>query len=96
MLAYTPFIDPISTLWPGAYNSPLFVNVWCLIVVSLFTAITYKALRWGTFSGALGPVLVLFAKQALVMTAQIVIGIWALGFLVHVIVYYVVPAIAPM
>ncbi|MBS0190989.1 MAG: hypothetical protein U0573_03715 [Phycisphaerales bacterium] len=96
LLAYTPFIDPVATLWPGAYSSPWFVNVWCLIVVSFFTAVAYKALRWQNFDGALGGVLAAFAKQALGMTVQIVLGIWALGLLVHIVVVYVVPHIAPM
>ena len=64
LLAYTPFIDPVATLWPGAYSSPWFVNVWCLIVVSFFTAVAYKALRWQNFDGAVRRVLAAFAKQA--------------------------------
>ncbi|MBN8598997.1 MAG: hypothetical protein J0L78_15095 [Planctomycetes bacterium] len=96
ILAYTPFIDPISTLWPGAYSSPLFVNVYCLIAVSFFTSVAYKALRFQKFDGPLGAVLALFFRHALVMTAQIVFGIWALGFLVFLIVNYIVPFIAPM
>lgn len=96
LLAYTPFIDPISTLWPGAYSSALFVNVYSLIAVSFFTSIAYKALRFQDFSGDLGPVLVLFFRHVLVMTAQIVFGIWALGLVVFLIVRYIVPFIAPM
>lgn len=95
-LAYTPFIDPISTLWPGAYSSALFVNVYCLIAVSFFTSVAYKALRFQNFDGPIGSVLVLFFRHALVMTVQIVLGIWALGFAVFLIVHYIVPFIAPM
>ena len=96
LLAYTPFVDPVSTLWPGAYSSAFFVNVYCLIAVAFFTSVTYKALRFQDFNGPLGSVLTSFARHALVMTAQIVFGIWALGFLVFLIVHYIVPFIAPM
>lgn len=95
-MAFTPFIDPISTLWPGAYSSPWFVNVYCLIVVSFFTAVAYKALRFQDFSGAIGPVLISFLRHVAIMTAQIVFGIWGLGLLVFLIVRYIVPFIAPM
>ncbi len=95
MLAYTPFIDPIATIWPGAYSSPWFVNVYCLIVVSLFTSIAYKALRYQDFDGPLATVLAQFAKHTLTMTVQIVLGIWALGLFVWLVVYYIVPHIAP-
>ncbi|MGH7244778.1 MAG: hypothetical protein ACREJD_15300 [Phycisphaerales bacterium] len=95
-ISYIPFIDPISTLWHGAYSSPWFVNVYCLIVVSFFTSVAYKALRFQDFSGALGPVLVSFFRHSLVMTAQIVFGIWGLGLVVFLIVHYIVPFIAPM
>ncbi|MBX3379566.1 MAG: hypothetical protein KF805_05700 [Phycisphaeraceae bacterium] len=94
--AYTPFIDPISTLWPGAYSSPWFVNVYCLIVVAFFTSIAYKALRFQDFSGPIGPVMASFLRHTVVMTAQIVFGIWGLGLLVFLIVRYIVPFIAPM
>jgi hypothetical protein len=94
LLAYTPFIDPISTIWPGAYHSPWFVNIYCLIAVSFFTSVAYKALRWQDFSGDLAPVLASFLKQTLAMTAQIVLAIWALGLLVYILVYYIVPRIA--
>lgn len=95
-LAYIPFVDPISTLWPGAYSSALFVNVYCLIAVAFFTSVAYKALRFQDFEGPIGSVLVLFFRHALVMTVQIVLGIWALGLAVFLVVHYIVPFIAPM
>lgn len=96
MLAYTPFIDPISTLWPGAYHSALFVNVFCLVWVSVLTSVAYKAVRWSDFSGPLGDVLAAFARQVLIMTVQIVLGVWALGLLIHLLVQHIVPLIAPI
>lgn len=95
VLAYTPFIDPISTLWPGAYSSPWFVNAYCLALISLLTAVAYKALRVPDLSGPLPRVAVVFARHVLTMAVQIFFGVLGLGVLTHILVFYIVPHIAP-
>jgi hypothetical protein len=96
MLAYTPFIDPISTLWPGAYSSPWFVNVLCLGLISVLTATAYKALRIPDLSGPLPRALAVTARHVGVLALQIFFGVLGLGLVTHVLVFYLVPHIAPM
>lgn len=96
ILAYTPFIDPVSTLWPGAYSSPWFVNVYCLALISVLTSIAYKALRVPDLSGPMARAMSLFARHVLIMAVQIFFGVLGLGLLTHVLVFHIVPHIAPM
>lgn len=95
ILAYTPFIDPVSAIWPGAYSSPWFVNVYCLALISVLTAVAYKALRVPDLSGPLSRVAVVFGRHVIMMAVQIFFGVLALGVLTHILVFYVVPHIAP-
>ena len=96
MLAYTPFIDPISAIWPGAYSSPWFVNVLCLGLLSVLTAIAYKALRIPDLSGPAPRMLSVVARHVAILALQIFFGVLGLGALTHVLVFYLVPHIAPL
>lgn len=96
ILAYTPFIDPVSAIWPGAYSSPWFVNVFCLALISVLTAVAYKALRVPDLSGPLSRVVAVFARHVVMMAVQIFFGVLGLGVLTHILVFYVVPHIAPL
>jgi hypothetical protein len=95
MLAYTPFIDPISTIWPGAYSSPWFANVFCLALLSILTAVAYKALRIPDLSGPGARAASVIARHVAVLALQIFFGVLGLGALTHVLVFYLVPHIAP-
>jgi uncharacterized membrane protein len=95
ILAYTPFIDPISALWPGAYSSPWFVNVYCLALISVLTAVAYKAIRVPDLSGPMARAMTSFARHVLMMAVQIFFGVLGLGVLTHVLVFHIVPHIAP-
>ncbi|MBY0111421.1 MAG: hypothetical protein K2Y21_01265 [Phycisphaerales bacterium] len=95
-LAYTPFIDPISTIWPAAYSSPWFVNVYCLALISVLTAVAYKAPRIPDLSGPWSRALRLFARHVAILSIQIFFGVLGLGLATHILVLYIVPHIAPM
>lgn len=95
MLAYTPFIDPISAIWPGAYSSPWFANVLCLALLSVLTAVAYKALRIPDLSGPGARAVRVVARHVSVLALQIFFGVLGLGVLTHVLVFYLVPHIAP-
>ncbi len=82
VLAYTPFIDPITEISQGASD------LWwlTLIVLAFFTSVAYKAVRMHELDR--------FAVNVLIMTAQILGAMLAIGVGLAVAVELVLPLVS--
>ncbi len=79
VLAYRPFLDPITAL----------NRVWYLLLfpMALGIAVAYKAVRVHDMK--------MYWRQVLTMTVQISLGMMALGAASYVLVQHLVPMLAP-
>ena len=83
-MSWRPFIDPLNVAFP-AVDDYWFLF---LIPVSFGIALAYKAVRAKDMRH--------FPREVLVMTAQIVLGMFLLGVASFVFLQWVLPLIAPM